>query len=411
LAANKKITEALRIIKVFIDDPDPQTQSKEIEDGKSYRAITTVRGWCGWALMHCAVIEGREHLSEVIHLTEKLINDGNYLVVHLACFALAQLVKNRLTVMPDNFNILFFNDDVNAALKMSKRLEAIAFNLLDRFDNWPPLVQEAMFESILKVFNSILSLKDTDVLKLIKVFEKKSNHAIGEFLPLLLYYAEFRKNAYRNWRFALPGLYDDIVAVQYDDEELRRQLFSLIERIQKDNPKNCLKFISALEGGINALSRSENPEKSEEAIKKYVDLMVNVYDDSIYHGVYRIIENRLKSESLYQTSWFELFMKCLNVEKQYRADISAPISAANYSTNILLLIFNKMGSSKFIDAAEIIFSYAIMISNEEKIFEILEGLVKNNDPTKNKALKIIKSLADKQPIKYRAKYQDLMKLL
>ena len=57
--------------------------------------------------MKCSVLDGRSQVLEVIELTKKLINDQNYYVVHMACFALEQIACNRLTVLPSNRDILF----------------------------------------------------------------------------------------------------------------------------------------------------------------------------------------------------------------------------------------------------------------------------------------------------------------
>ena len=51
----------------------------------------------------------RKKTKQVIDLTKKLISDPNYYVVQMACFALAQILRNRLTVLPSNRDTLFFN--------------------------------------------------------------------------------------------------------------------------------------------------------------------------------------------------------------------------------------------------------------------------------------------------------------
>src|SRR3989344_2310118 len=94
LAAKKKIKEALRIVEVFITDPDPYlpgqdprdpkneyNEHKKIENGDECSTIASVRGYCGWVLMKCSVLNGRDYVPKVIDLTKKLISDPNYYVV------------------------------------------------------------------------------------------------------------------------------------------------------------------------------------------------------------------------------------------------------------------------------------------------------------------------------------------
>ena len=180
LATHKKISDAVRIIRVFIKDPDPYlpgenpndkedkyNEHKQILEGKDPHTITSVRGWCGWALMKCSISYGRKQIQEIIDLTKILIEDKNYYVVNMACSALSQLATNRLTVLLDNPDVFFFNDDKKKALKLSKEVENMAFSLLDRLMTWSEPAQKAMTKIVLHAFDPIRSLNEVDSLRLV----------------------------------------------------------------------------------------------------------------------------------------------------------------------------------------------------------------------------------------------------
>jgi len=138
LAKNKKIKEAMRIIEIFINDSNPCTPQKidpqdpdgkydkhqQIMNGEGTNTITTVRGKCAWALMNCIGLAGREYLEKIIYLTEILNNkDKNYYIQEQSCVPLSRLAQVRFSIIPENKEELFFNQDKEKALKMAKKIE------------------------------------------------------------------------------------------------------------------------------------------------------------------------------------------------------------------------------------------------------------------------------------------------
>ncbi|GAH18295.1 unnamed protein product, partial [marine sediment metagenome] len=183
LAGHKKVKEALRIVEIFINDPDPYlpgrdpgdpgnkyNEHKKILDGEEPHSITSVRGWCAWVLTKCTVLEGRDYLVDIIRLTKKLAKDKNWYVKHMACFALSRLAQVRLSVMPKSKNILFFNKNTEKALKKAKEVEKIAFNLLKEIAEASDNVKKALAKSILQVFNRIRTLNQEDALAFVNIF-------------------------------------------------------------------------------------------------------------------------------------------------------------------------------------------------------------------------------------------------
>src|SRR6185312_11314001 len=104
----------------------------------------------------------------------------------------SHIANNRLKVLPNDHSVLFFNDDMQTALKMAKQVEAIAFSLLNRFIKWDEPVQKALSEDILQVFGSIRALNEQVALQLVQIFAGLPNEMPATFAPLFFYFAEFR---------------------------------------------------------------------------------------------------------------------------------------------------------------------------------------------------------------------------
>lgn len=417
LAVKKQTAEAIRIIQIFIDDPDPYlpgrdpddpenkyNEHKKIEEGQPPTSITSVRGWCGWALMKCSILEGRKYLEEIITLSKKLSEDENYYVVHMSCFALSQLGRNRLTVLPTDKDILFFDDNKETALKRSKKVEKISFDVLSRLASWPKLVQKAMAKSILTAFDQIRSLNEQDSLKLLNTLAKLHSDAVGEAAPLFIYFSEFRKDSYINWRFSAPGLYDDLGPEKYDDKKFKKITENTIKSVQQYGSDNCFKFASSAEHLMREASEA-NVEEYTEIAFKYFELLSDIYNHGIFNLFYMTIENKLSQSDKYLKRWFSFLIKCLKIETAFynqkkKEDKMAEVYwyPSLYHSRILELVYEKLGKDKFIEAARIVFSFPDKMDLHEStnLVSIIQELAKKNKEAK----KFIKALIDKNPSKY-----------
>jgi len=419
LAVKKKMADALRIIRIFVNDPDPYLPGKDPHDledkynehksvleGKEPSSIRSVRGWCGWVLMKCSILDGRDQVPEVIELTKKLINDENYYAIHMACFALGQIARNRLTVLPSDKNTLFFNDDKEKALRMAKEVEAIAFGLLDRLISWPVLVQKAMTKSILHVFDPLRALNEKDSLKLITALAKLPPDVTEESAPLFIFYAEFRKNAYKDWRFRMPGLYDDLGPEKYNEKKFKAILIETIKELQKKDPDNCFRFASSVEHAMREASPENGElEKNTEIALEYLELLSNVYAHNVFNLIYQIMETKFGTPDKYVERWYNLLIKCLGIEKGFYEEQAKKGNMANvywypalYHSRIMELIHEKLGQDKFMQSAKIFFYFPKELDLHEtaNLVSIIQELAKTDKDAKA----IIKILIDKNPSKY-----------
>ena len=420
LAQKGKITEAMRIIRVFVDDPDPYlpgmdpndpkneySEHLRIERGDEPNAITSVRGWCGWALMKCSILDGRQQIPEMIELTKKLAQDQNYYVVHMSCFALSLLARNRLTVLPSDNNVLFLNDDKTTALQMAKDVESIAFGLLRKLSTWSPLVQKAMAKSILHPFEHIRALNEQQSLEFATLVTGLNAEALKEAAPFLIYLAEFRKEAFVKWRFSAPGLYDDLGPDQYDASKFEKILLNTIDKLSQDDPDDCFSIASSAEHAMRELANTDAERKQyTELALKYLDLVTKKYGHHIFTLVYGVIEKKLVTPDEFSERWLALFMKCLTIEAKFYEDMRASGNFEKvrwypslYHSKILELINKVFGQEKFMLAAKIFFSFPkeLELYETDEVVAVINELAKKKD---SDAVKIVDTLIERNPSKY-----------
>ena len=356
--------------------------------------------------MKCSVLEGRDSIPKVIELTKKLVADENYYVVHMVTFALAQLAAVRLTVLPENRNTLFFNDDKEKALKMAKEVESLAFNLLDRLLSWSPTIQNGLGKSVLHVFDPLRALNEKDGLRLLTSLSKLPNKIIDEAAPLFIYFAELRKHNYSKWKFSALGLYDDLGPDKYDEKKFKKIVVDTITRVENEDPDACFHFAASIEYLVRETPAGGDGIKSYALLSlEYFDLLTNKYGHTIFNLVYQVIGTKLNADDKFTEIWFQLFIKCLKIETAY---FEKEKEAGNlpkiywypslYNSQTLETIYHKLGKDKFMEAAKILFSAPreIELNESSELVEIIRELSKDN----SEAQKIIDYLIQKNTSKY-----------
>lgn len=421
--------EALSIVELFINDPDPYlpgqspdsddekyNEHKKILEGEDHQSITSVRGWCGWVLMGCGVSGGRNQIDKTIKLTERLVlKDQNYYVIHMASFALSQLAKNRLTHLQDNVQELFLDPDREKALKKALRIEGIAFKLLKRILTFPVPAQDVLIKSALHVFDNIRSLNEKDAKAFLNVLQKFSDEALSEAIPLFMYYALFRKESYKKFRFAMPGLYDDINPKLYDEKVFKQILEALIKRLQSASPKEgkenadlCFKIVATFEHILREGTRSK---KMEENAIHFTGLVCESYGHNVFTLVYRFILDNLNKSQPGFDKWYDLLIKALKTELQFYRDKNLfdkplPTNAQQYYwypslyNREILEKLHTIGQEKFLEVAEIIFSFPLEfeLHVDGQPIELLKKMADNGSA---KSKEILIKLYKSNPGKWR----------
>lgn len=395
LARNKKIKEALRIVRVFVNDPDPYLPGEDpedpdnkynkhqrIENGEEPIAITSVRGWCAWVLMKCSVLAGRDYIEDIIDLTEQLIEDKNWYVKHMACFALSQLAQNRLTVLPNNKNVLFFGKSTEEALKNSKRIEKMAFKLLADIAKASRNVQKAMTKSILHVFDHIRILNEREALTFVNTLKRFPDEVIAEAAPLFIFFAEFRKDAFKNWKWKTDKYYNNLTP--FNDKKFKKILLEVIDKLE---PKQRFSFAAQFEHLLRDLDYSQaNAEKLFDMAYGYLDYLAKEYNHDLSNIIYMTIKNEMQKKR-HPDKWYKLFFKYLKKEKEfYDRNFKKEKSMemywwpSYYNEDILLLVYQEMGKDKFLESFDIIsqFPKELEIHISDKIISLLKKFPKSN---------------------------------
>ena len=381
LAKHKKIPEAMRIVRIFINDSDPCTPRrkdpddpegkydghKRIKQGEDMNTITTVRGRCAWTLMDCSVLAGRDYTEEVINLVEKLTKDKNYYIQLMSCYSLSQLARNRLTVIPDNREELFLNKNKEKGLKMAKRIEKISFNLLEKFsqleDSKP---RDVSMKALLRVFDHIRALNQKEALKLMEKIAECGEKVIAEASSLFIYYAEIRKQRdnFKNWKWKMPGLYDDL---ENFDEKVFQKL--LKDVLKKENPEINSQFAWQ----FWKLTKESIPDKADikktieyskafEISIKYLNILANNYNHQTFENTYYFIQENIDKRF---EDCYKLWRKCLEEEKSIiikefikkGKTYEAYWWPFYYNGEILMVIKQKGGDKKFLSSLEFLSGY------------------------------------------------------
>lgn len=415
LAKKGYVKEALRIINIFINDPDPYMpghdpkdhddkycEHKKIEEGEGGSSITSVRGWCGWVLMLCITMEGRPYLSEIETFIERLIKDENYYVVHMACWALDRLAEVRLLLTEDKRP--FLNDELIPALQQAKRIEGLAFDLMERLTQWPPLVQQAMTKSVFHALDSIRALNEDDAMRLIELVLKLPDESISEVAPLFIYLAELRKNKYLNWNLQAPSLYDDLAPELFHDKKFKKILITTIKRLQKNDPDLCFRFASSVEHlWREAKSEAEKIRYSHLALE-YFTLLSNRYGHGIFNIIYLVFENKFSLRQI-DNAWMDLLFKCFKTENRFYKEKVANRDFSDirwyptlYHSGILSSVYEQFGEEKFLSLARIFFSFPteIDLNESEKLVSIILRLSKTNKDARS----LKNTLKRRSPRKY-----------
>ncbi len=379
LAKKKKIKQALDIIEIFVDDPDPFTpftvdpndknreydEHKEISQGKEMNSITTVRGWCGWVLLQCSGVESRSYIKRMIALTKRLIEDKNLYVASYGANALSGLTRNRLTVTPENRDVLFFGKDTETALNNAKQVEEMAFCFLKRIKNEDKKIQDGMSESLLHLFNTMRALSESDAKIFINSLTEMSTKTIAKAVPLFIYFAEFRQGNFKNWRWKVPELklYDDLE--EFNGKEFQEILEKVLKRGDPEiNSQFAWHFWRLIAESVDDKAKIEDVLTYSKAFSiayKYLEVISDYYVHLVFSHIFRFIEENLEKRP---QDCYRLLVKSLKVEKKALEEKAKKEKPDFYDWyphyrvgDILIKIKDNIGIKEMLEVVEFLLDY------------------------------------------------------
>ncbi len=419
-----RITKALRIVRAFINDPDPRlpdqdpkdpdnkyNEHQQILNGEDTHAIVSVRGWCAWVLMKCGILEGRDNIPELIDLTERLLQDPNYYVRHMACSSLSQLARIRLTILPgEGEKKLFFGDTTQEALERSKRVDRLAFKTFEEIAKLPINVKKVLGRSIIRVFDNIKTLNQTEAYKFISLLKDFPNIVVAEAAPLFIFYAEFRKNGYTVWQWKSKGYYDDLGPEQFNDQPFKD---TLVELLGSGDSEITSKFAWEL----SHLLKEVPPASKEittylDIIDRYYSILSHKYDQHTFTSIYLFIKNNI--EDHFDIS-YQHWKKCIATERKALANYikNGEIDKVfwwpfSYNGEILCAIYKHAGEVNFLESFELLVDYPVGLNLGELSPAIT--LLKNMPKTNKMVKDIFDKLINRNSLYYNDKQQWLKRI-
>ncbi|MHA1401444.1 MAG: hypothetical protein ACTSQE_13930 [Candidatus Heimdallarchaeaceae archaeon] len=320
---------ALWLVRVFIHDSDPPkdggnypddpegefNKHKRIMGGEDQFAIRTVRGWCCHVIQKLAVPHSPKISGWTSDFIEKLVLnkrcpnktslmrllafDENFYVRLQSCIPLEQIVRNRHTHLPGR-TTRFISQEA------AEEIEKIVIDMIFNKDNQK---LKAVMRNLARVFTYIRTLNTNQVNKTLKVFlDSEFDDVATEITPLLVFYALFRKDAFKNWpkNWEKPGRFDAGKFTLFEDQlksgrpTVRAKLAWQLERLP-DEIKN-------------SPSKSVNLAKAIKLSAKYLLELANVYDHKVFSNIYRFVEEYIED---YFEICFKLWKKCIETESKY----------------------------------------------------------------------------------------------
>lgn len=314
LAKAKKFDETLEIIRIFINDSDPCTPSKvdpedpkgkfdyhkKIIDGEDTNIMTTVRGHVCWVLHQFAVLGGRKYIPEIVNLVDQLHEDPNYYVRQQVCFPLLELARVRHTVLPHNHSERFLPKEI------ADEIERIAFDMLINKENQKLM---AVMKSLTRVFSYIRSLDEKRAFKVVNILRNCGfDEVISESAPIFIFFAEFRKEAFKDPQWEYLG--------KYNDYKFKKLLEDLLREGSTDM-KNSLAW------HLWKLTKEAVPDKADiknivkytSAFKishRYLNILADSYDPKTFTNIYNFIQDNINKRF---EECYRLWEKCLKKEK------------------------------------------------------------------------------------------------
>lgn len=382
LAKAKRYDAAVRIAKIFIDDPDPTLENDPddpegksnyhelVKKGEDVSHITTVRASVAWLLQSVAVLNGRDYIPQILPLVKKLSTDENYYVRAYSCVPLEQLMSVRHTVLPDNQTERFLSTET------ASEIESISYDMLHNKENWK-LTQ--VMRGILRMFYNMRSITTEEAKEILNTFIKTKNYeVIEEARSLFIFFAEFRVTAVNQAKLSHVYSKDRLEELKkFDDKYFR----DLLVKILTDYP-------SEVKGGFAWAFWHLPKEKGVDfdecfAIAyKYLYVLAKNYEHEVMKNIYYFISDNYEDRF---EECFSLWTQCLTVERPYlRENITKDNLYEmhwwpfHYNGKILVKICEEKGETEFLKWLDYLIEYPEGATIANDINLVVEKLVTLN---------------------------------
>lgn len=352
LAKARKYEAAIRIAKIFINDPNPTLENdpddpegkhnyhERVKKGEEVNNITTVRGWVAWILQNMATLPGRDYIPEIIPLVEKLTLDPNYYVRAYSCIPLQLLAHNRHTVLPSDAKTRFLDH------KTAEEIERIAYAMLHNKENWE--IEQIMM-GVLRVFSNFRSITTAEAKEILNILlGTKNKKIIEEARSLFIFFAEFRADSINEKNLIYVFSKQRIEELKtFDDKYFKELLVKILMESTSD-------VRAGFAWAFWHLPREQGVDfnKCFDIAYKYLSILVDIYSHAVMTNTYYFIEEF--SDQKFEEC-FDLWKKCLTVERPY---LQEKITKENlyemhwwpyhYNGKILIKVADEKGNEEFL---------------------------------------------------------------
>ncbi len=373
--------QSLKIMERFIEDSDPtllehqdnlaeHNLHQKVKAGEEILIITSVRGKVAWVLRYLSLLPARNYFAKAIPLLKKLCEDENFYIRVQSTYSLIEFMKNRDTyVIRENRKERFIDEAT------SNMVADIAFSMLRDKENQK---LPAVLKGLAHVFSNYRYMDQTQALEVMTVLlSSDAEFVIRDVTSLLIFFAEFRKNAFKGWIWGeLP---------EFNDEPFKEIILQQIES-GKDDIRRYLswEFWNLPKEG-NESTESYNKNLYKTSINYFKEFVKQEYEKNIWEYIYHFIEDYLDYEFV---SCINLWMTCVLKERPYLAEAIKDkdnIHDLNWrpffhNGKILAAILKNLGLEEFLKWMEYLLDYPeeVLIAHDIEIaVSELSGLPKS----------------------------------
>jgi hypothetical protein len=258
-------------------------------------------------------LSGRPYLYKTIELARVLTEDENLQAASYGATALSELARNRLTVLPEDKNVLFFGKDTKEALENAKLVEKIAFAFLNKAKKLDKTAQAGISDTLLHLFDPIRILNQKDAEELIiNSIAKMNDEIISKAAPLIIYFTEFREENYKDWKWQMPGLYDDLKA--FNGKPFKKCIEDILKRnIDIINTSFAWHFWKLVS------EERANYEKIFPVSYRYLSVIADHFNNSAFNDIFMFIEENIEKKP---AECYGLLWKALKTEKKWVENVA-----------------------------------------------------------------------------------------
>lgn len=393
LSKKRNFDDALVIARFFLDDPSPEANSEydiDVVKGKYDFSINTVRGCIAWILLPIISVPGQKYLQETFDTAKKLCSDESLYVRQMSLLLLESLANNRHTKMPNS-------DEWFMDYSIAKGIEDFAFSMLRDKTNY----HNAIMRHLARVFNRIRSLNEDQAIEVINTFvehgdketfdeNNEDKETLKELDSLIIFLAEFRKGAFRNWPKARGG-----PIPPYDPKPVQNRLKEFLVNGSHEHRQSLVWHIVKLPE--EPIRNNGDFDKFFNISMKYLPYAIKTYDHHMFSHIHRFIEKYIDRKF---NDCYKIWRKSLDVERPVMFAESETDKHPgeynywpyHYNGSILIKVLQNLGTEQFLKDLEFIVDYPDKTGlpyDFDKVSLELEKITSHNDDVKRIYEKLI----------------------